>query len=89
MKKAVKKDGWWVYIARCSDGSLYCGSTPDLDARIKAHNEGSGAKYTRGRGPIEIAYRSLMPDRSSALREEARIKRLARPDKLTLIASHD
>jgi putative endonuclease len=83
----VKRKKWWVYIARCADGSLYCGSTPDLDARLKAHNEGSGAKYTRGRGPIEIAYRSLMPDRSSALREEARIKRLARPEKLDLIAS--
>lgn len=87
MKKDVTQNGWWVYIARCVDGTLYCGSTPDLETRLKAHNEGCGAKYTRGRGPVRIAYSSRMPDKSSALREEARIKRLARSDKLDLIAS--
>jgi len=89
MKKAQKTEGWWVYIARCADGTLYCGSTPDLRARLQAHNEGLGAKYTRGRRPIEIAYRSLMPDRSAAMREELRIKRLARREKLELIASEE
>jgi len=78
---------WWVYIARCADGTLYCGSTPDLDARLRAHNEGAGAKYTRGRRPVEVAYRRLMPDKSRALREELRIKRLTRREKLRLIGS--
>jgi len=78
---------WRVYIARCADGTLYCGSTPDLAARLKAHNDGSGAKYTRGRGPVTVAYERLMPDKFAALREEARIKRLARRDKLEIIAS--
>jgi putative endonuclease len=87
MDKTITKDGWWVYIARCADGTLYCGSTPDLAARLKAHNDGCGAKYTRGRGPVTIAYERRMDDKSSALREEARIKRLARCEKLDLVAS--
>lgn len=84
-----RRCAWWVYIARCADGTLYCGSTPDLAARLKAHNDGCGAKYTRGRVPVSITYEQRMPDRSSALREEARIKRLARRDKLELIASKE
>ncbi len=87
MNTNITPDGWWVYIARCADGTLYCGSTPDLTARLKAHNDGCGAKYTRGRGPVTIAYERRMPDKSSAMCEEARIKRLVRRDKLELIAS--
>jgi predicted GIY-YIG superfamily endonuclease len=78
---------WWVYIASCADGTLYCGSTPDLAARFKAHNEGRGAKYTRGRAPILVAYSKRCRDRSSALKEEARIKSLSRAEKQALIAA--
>lgn len=83
----MKKKNWWVYIASCADGTLYCGSTPDLDARMVAHNEGRGAKYTRGRAPIVLAYSKQCPDRSGALKEEARIKALTRPQKQELIAA--
>ena len=76
---------YWVYILRCRDGTLYTGITDDLDRRIQAHNAGTGAKYTRGRGPVELVYREEQPDRSAALRRDWAIKRLTRPEKLALI----
>lgn len=76
---------YWVYILRCGDGTLYTGSTNDVDRRAAAHNEGKGAKYTRGRGPVTVVYRELCQDKSEALRREAAIKRLTRTQKLTLI----
>ncbi len=83
---ASGKTGWWVYVLRCADGTLYCGSTPDLVARLAAHNDGRGAKYTRGRLPVKIAFKRRLHDKSSAMREEARIKRLSRRDKLALLS---
>ena len=77
----------WVYVLRCADGSLYCGWTPDVEARLAAHRSGRGARYTRSRLPVELAWSRRMPDRSAARREEARIKRLSRPEKLALVAS--
>ena len=77
----------WVYVLRCADGSLYCGWTPDVEARLAAHRSGRGARYTRSRLPVELAWSRRMPDRSAARREEARIKRLSRPEKLALLAS--
>ena len=76
---------YWVYILRCRDGTLYTGITDDLDRRLRAHNAGTGAKYTRGRGPVELVYREEQPDRSAALRREWAIKRLTRHEKLALI----
>ena len=76
---------YWVYILRCRDGTLYTGITDDLDRRIQAHNAGVGAKYTRGRGPVELVYREAQPDKSSALRREYAVKRLTRQEKLRLI----
>ena len=76
----------WVYVLRCADGSLYCGWTPDVGARLAAHQAGRGARYTRSRLPVELAWSQRMPDRSAALREEARIKRLSRREKLALVA---
>lgn len=67
---------WWVYIVRCSDRTLYTGVARDLDARIEQHNAGRGAKYTRGRRPVELVYREPAADRSAALRRESAIKRL-------------
>ena len=78
---------WYVYILRCGDGTLYTGMTDDVERRLAAHRAGRGAKYTRGRGPLELVYRETLPDRSSALRREARIKRLPRAEKLALIAA--
>lgn len=77
--------GWYVYMLRCGDGSLYTGMTDDVDRRLAAHRAGKGAKYTRGRGPLELVYRESAPDRSAALRREAQLKRLSRADKLALI----
>lgn len=76
---------WFVYILRCGDGSLYTGCTNDLPRRLEAHRSGRGAKYTRSRPPVTLAYREAAADRSAALRREAAIKRLTRRQKLALI----
>ena len=77
---------YWVYILRCADGTLYTGSTDDVARRAAAHNSGRGAKYTRGRGPVEVVYREECPDKSAALRRESAVKKLSRAEKLRLIA---
>jgi predicted GIY-YIG superfamily endonuclease len=76
----------WVYLLRCADGSLYTGWTIDLDARLQRHGAGKASAYTRSRLPVELELALPMPDRSAALREEARIKALDRRAKLALIA---
>lgn len=76
---------YWLYILRCGDGSLYTGTTDDVERRLKAHREGKGAKYTRGRGPLEVVYREELPDKSAALKREWAVKRLSREEKLRLI----
>jgi predicted GIY-YIG superfamily endonuclease len=77
---------WWVYVARCADDSLYCGITVDLDERMAAHNAGTGAKYTRSRGPIVVVLRRRCADKSFALRLEHAIKQLTRREKDALVA---
>ncbi len=77
----------WVYLLRCRDDSLYCGWTNDLDRRLAAHAGGRGARYTRSRLPVALAVALPMPDAGAARREEARIKRLTRAQKLALIAA--
>lgn len=76
---------WFVYILRCGDDTLYTGSTDDISRRLAAHNSGKGAKYTRGRGPLELVYSEELPSHSEALKREIAIKRLSRPQKLKLI----
>ena len=76
----------FVYLLHCRDGTLYCGWTFDLAARVAAHSAGRGARYTRSRLPLRLAAAIEMPDASSARREEARIKGLTRAQKLALIA---
>lgn len=76
----------WVYILRCADGSLYTGWTNRLNARIQAHNSGKGAKYTRSRRPVELVYCQGFGSRSGAMRREAQIKRMTRPQKEQLLA---
>ena len=75
---------YWVYILRCGDGTLYTGSTKDIERRLALHASGRGAKYTRGRGPLTLVYREECPDKSAALRREAAIKRLPRQEKAAL-----
>ena len=76
-----------VYILRCGDGSLYTGCTNDLPRRLRAHQSGRGAKYTRSRLPVELVYREPAADRSAALRREAAIKAMTRAEKLALLAA--
>ncbi len=75
---------WCVYMLRCADGSLYTGITDNLEKRLAAHRAGKGAKYTRGRGPLELVYTEQQPDKSCALRRELMIKKLTRQEKLKL-----
>ena len=76
---------WYVYILRCADGTLYTGSTDDVKRRAEAHNSGKGAKYTRGRRPVEVVYTESCESYSGALKREYAIKQLSRPEKLKLI----
>lgn len=80
---------WYVYILRCGDGTLYTGITDDIPRRLAAHRAGKGAKYTRGRGPLELVYTEQLPDKSAALRREIEIKRLRRAEKERLIKSRN
>ena len=72
---------WYLYILRCGDGTLYTGITNDVEKRLAAHRAGKGAKYTRGRGPLELVYREELPDHSAALKREYEIKSLSRQEK--------
>lgn len=75
----------YVYIVRCSDESLYTGYTEDIEKRINTHNEGNGAKYTRGRLPVDLCYFEVFDNKSDAMKREYRIKQLSRKKKLKLI----
>ena len=76
---------WYLYILRCGDGSLYTGITTDVSRRLAAYRRGKGAKYTRGRGPLELVYRQVCGTHSDALRRELEIKALSRGEKEQLI----
>lgn len=79
-----------VYILQCSDGTLYTGSTNDLEKRVHAHNHlKGGAKYTRARRPVKLAYSEICVDLGAARKREAEIKRLTREEKLQLIADQN
>lgn len=75
----------YTYMLRCKDNTYYTGYTNDLEKRIKAHNEGKGAKYTKGRRPVELVYYEEYEDKHSAMRREWEIKQLARKEKEKMI----
>lgn len=75
----------YVYMLRCGDGSLYTGWTNDLEHRLAMHRAGKGARYTRGRGPLELVYYEQLPTKEAALQREYRLKQLSRKEKLALI----
>ena len=75
---------WFVYLLRCGDGTLYCGISPDVEARLEAHRAGKGARYTKGRGPLDLVHVEACRDRTAALRRERAIKRMSRASKLAL-----
>ncbi|WP_394828789.1 GIY-YIG nuclease family protein [Pendulispora albinea] len=78
---------WFVYVARCADRTLYIGIARDVAARIAAHDAGTGARYTRGRGPLEVLATRRCASHGNALRLELALKALPRDRKLELIAS--
>ena len=77
---------WYLYILRCADGTLYTGITTDVEKRLEAHRSGKGAKYTRGRAPLELVYREACGTHSDALKREVAVKRMRRKEKETLLA---
>jgi putative endonuclease len=79
------KDVWFVYVARCSDGSLYCGIAKDVAARIAQHDAGKGARYTRGRGPLALLAKRRCDSHGDALRLELAVKALSREEKERLV----
>ena len=78
---------WQLYILRCADGTLYTGIALDVEKRFAAHAGGRGAKYTRGRGPLRLAYREECGSRSQSLKREYAVKQLSREEKEQLIDS--
>lgn len=81
----MKNKKYYVYIVECSDRTFYIGYTIDLEKRIQIHNEGSGAKYTRGRVPVKLLYYEEFHDISLALKREIALKKLSRKQKEKLI----
>ena len=78
---------YFVYIIQCADQTLYTGITTDLDRRIKEHNDSKlGAKYTKVRRPVKLVYSASFINRSEASKEEARIKKLSRTQKIDLLS---
>ena len=75
----------YVYLLRCADGTYYCGWTTDIEARVKKHNSGQGAKYTRSRLPVELVYIEEYEDRHRALSREWHLKRMKREEKEKLV----
>jgi putative endonuclease len=78
----------YVYIVECADGTLYTGWTINVEQRVKVHNAGRGARYTRMHGPVKLVYVEELPDRVTALKREFEIKRWPREKKLKLIIGH-
>lgn len=77
---------WQLYVVRCADGSLYTGIATNVTRRFAAHQAGKGAKYLRGRGPLELVFHTAAGDRVAALRLEHRVKRLSKSEKERLVA---
>lgn len=80
-------DKFYTYIVECSDGTYYTGWTVNLENRIKAHNNGTGAKYTKTRTPVSLIYFEVLESKSLAMKREAAIKKLSRKKKELLISS--
>lgn len=75
----------YTYIIKCKDNSLYTGWTNNIEKRMRAHNDGTGAKYTRGRGPVTLVHLEVFDTKEEAMRREAAIKKLSKKEKLLLV----
>ena len=78
---------WYLYILRCKDDTFYTGITTDVEKRLEVHRSGKGAKYTRGRNPLELVYRECCENHSHALKRELAVKKLTRQEKEKLVTS--
>lgn len=81
----MKNRNYFVYILQCRDKTFYIGYTNDLDKRVNVHNQGLGAKYTRGRIPVKLLYFEVFKDKSKALKREFALKKMTRKQKEKLI----
>lgn len=81
----TEPDDHWVYVIRCADGTFYTGYTTDLERRVTEHDDGEGAKYTRGRTPVELVHAETFESRSAALSREHEVKGLTRRQKERLV----
>ncbi len=84
-RRKQSADGWYVYILRCGDGSLYTGIAKDLERRVTQHNAGAASRYTRSHLPVTLAYQEQQPSQSAALKRELAIKALSREEKEAMI----
>lgn len=75
----------WVYVVECADGSFYTGYTTNVERRVREHDRGEGAKYTRGRAPVELVYRERFESKSAAMSREYELKQLSRTEKERLV----
>jgi putative endonuclease len=82
----MEKNDHYFYVLSCRDGSLYAGYTNDLERRVRLHNEGKGAKYTKGRGPVELIHSKVYKTKSEALKAEYAFKQLPRARKDQFLA---
>ena len=80
----MSAQSWFVYLLRCGDGTLYCGIALDVQVRLQAHRAGTGAKYTRGRSPLELVYIEACGSKGAALVRERAIKAMPRARKAAL-----
>jgi len=78
----------YTYLVQCADGTLYCGWTNHLEERVKAHNEGKGAKYTKSRRPVHLVYHETFDTKQEAMKREAEIKKYTRKEKWKLVESY-
>lgn len=81
----MENNGHYLYVLECCDGSFYAGYTNNLEKRIRKHNEGKGAKYTRGRTPVSLIYYEQFETKSAALKAEIKFKKLKREQKISFI----
>lgn len=82
-------NNWFVYLLKCADNTFYTGITNNLDKRLETHNQGRGAKYTKGRRPVMLVYYEENLSRSNALKREAQMKKISRDKKLVLASGVD
>lgn len=88
VQNSIPKDKFYVYMVRCKNNSLYTGWTTDLERRVKEHNNGTGSKYVRANGPVELVYFEKMNDKVEATKREYQIKQLTKEKKELLVSQH-